>query len=200
MNRNFKLTILVFFVLVLISVVLTGCQAEDNSGMSKKLKSTQSNEWVNASKMEYLPKPEPLYPKSEEKQKSYVSTEEEQKKYSEILTLINEGKDFEKELRIFEKKYKDSPNVENIYYELVVYHYYNKRGKKNQKLEEVCKLYAEKFPDGVYFNSVMNYYNWARGVTLEIYTQASFLPGDDANVFLSIRKLNEVELNYRTFS
>ncbi|MCK4667960.1 hypothetical protein KAU33_14485, partial [Candidatus Dependentiae bacterium] len=190
MKTSSKFSLIVITCFVLISMLLIGCVSAEDDSMQKQ--KPPKPLWDKINGMEYLTKPERITPIIKVTKESKI-TEQEQKDYDKVYDLIHNGKNFESELIKFEKKYKTSPNVEMLYYNVVEYLYYNRPGKKHKTVIDWCKKYFKKFPDGKYYQTVATYYNNARGISLELYTQASFLPGDEAGVFLNVRKIKSVE-------
>ncbi|MBU1076095.1 MAG: hypothetical protein KKH98_02300 [Spirochaetes bacterium] len=123
--------------------------------------------------------------------KEYKVSDKEYKEYNKVYNLIQSKKSFEKELKAFEKKYSKSPNVENLYYEVVMYCYNYSQGKE---MDKWSKIYFDKFPDGVHYDTVLDYYHYAKNIYLELYTQSSFTPKDDANIYASLQNIDSVDI------
>ncbi|MDD3626682.1 MAG: alpha-2-macroglobulin family protein, partial [bacterium] len=188
----------VFGVIFIFSILLlSGCPGGDEvkpSPLTPTPTGVARPEWAETSTMVYLEKPEPiLKPQtSKETEKSYTVSEEEKVDLAEILKLLQEKKSFEKELKAFEKKYKDSPNIELAYYSIVQYYYSYDWGKNNADIEKWCKRYIEKFPKGKYSYQVVNYYYYSKNIYMQMYTQSSFTPKDKAHVYVSINNIKQV--------
>ncbi|HDS08832.1 MAG TPA: hypothetical protein ENN73_01275, partial [Firmicutes bacterium] len=182
-------------VLVFILIFSIGCNGHKEKAPEPGLKTDIL--WENTNKMKFLDQPEtPKTPEvTTDKKNGYKQSDQEKSDFDKILELQNNGKDFTKEFNAFEKSYPKSPHLEELYHRVIENYYYYSRGPGNKNVIEWSKRYFDKFPDGEYSDSVSSYYNWARGITLEIYTNSSFLPGDEASVFLSVRNLKSVDID-----
>lgn len=141
----------------------------------------------------YLKQREPIFAKQETKKAApeYKISEKEQEAFNRVYSLISYNSNFEKSLKRFEDKYPKSPQVERLYYEIVM-HYYNYDRQKN--MEKWTKIYFEKFPDGANYDTVLDYYHYAKNIYMELYTQSSFTPKDDASVYANFQNIPSVDI------
>ncbi|MBN1897941.1 MAG: hypothetical protein JW827_04120 [Spirochaetes bacterium] len=153
---------------------------------------TTSDFWKKTNKMTFLKKPEKITKVETVKKtgESYKISEKEGKEYDRIYRLIADKKSFQKSLKNFEKKYPKSPNVERLYYDIVMYYYNYDR----KKMDKWVKLYFEKFPDGVYSDTVLDYYHYSKNMYLELYTQSSFTPKDDSSIYCNIQNIPSIKI------